>query len=302
MISKKEESPINQTRVEVKPITEKNPTKEKLHQTTQKKKIDIIENNSVKEDEDARVKKIQKQVTEKEQVNPIIFSWLEREDITLTRRITSKKLAAFFERIKIMESETGVRASLFLITNASKEVTLKRVLEIQKKAKNQGLPKLFEGALGGYGAFRIDSQGNIIDIAIMSDINRNKIIRLLESNLLKTSLPQDIIENDEVNYLRYQISDKKDKSITPKSIRLIADRISNEEKVKNQPLKILPYMEGKYAGIDVLLKSQLEGILKIPAYYKAKYNVAPGKTKNVKIHEIDDFIGKELIDNGKQEH
>ena len=283
----------NQRVIAIKPL------KTKILEDENSKKIQI--EDKVKEIENERIIKIQNKTTVKEQVNPIIFSWLEREDITLTRRVTSKKLNAFFERIKIIERETGVRASLFLITNASKEITVKRVIEFQKKARNQGLPRLFEGALGGYGAFRVDAQGNVIDIATMSEVNRIKIIKLLENNLLKTSLPSDIILQEECNYLRYQISDKKDKSITQKSIKLLADRISNEPNIKTQPLKILPYMEDKCVGIDVLLKSQLEGILKIPAYYKAKYQVAPGKTKNVKISEIDCFIGQILDQNEKTE-
>lgn len=227
----------------------------------------------------------------KEQVNPIIFSWLEREDITLTRRVTSKKLTAFFDKIKKIEAETGVRASLFLITNSGKEVTQKRVQEFQKKARNQGLPNLFEGAFGGYGTFRVDCKGNIVDIATMSDENRKKIIKLLENNLSNTYLPSDIIDQTETNYLRYLISNKKDKLITSNYIKIMANKLSKEEKIKSQPIKIIPFVEGKYSGLDVLLKSQLEGIMKVPAYYKSKYCVAPGRTIKINIESIDEFIG-----------
>ena len=70
----------------------------------------------------------------KERVVPIVFTWFEREDVTLARRITTKKLMEFFEQIKKLQLAMGVRMSLFLITNTNKEVTLKRLEELKKKS------------------------------------------------------------------------------------------------------------------------------------------------------------------------
>lgn len=240
------------------------------------------------------IDEIRKTPSVKEQVKPLIFYWLEREDITLTRRVTSKKLTAFFDKLKQIEAETGTRISLFIITNAGKEVALKRMIELQKKAKVQGLPRIVEGVLGGYSTFRIDSDGNITDIALMSDLNRAKIINLLE-NSRRYNLPRELIVNDEKSYLRYQFTDKKDKSINENYLKRYVMTILEDERVSRQPIKLLPFMEGKYAGIDAVLESQLKGISQLPDYYRSKYHISPGKTLNVRINDIDSFIGKEEI-------
>ena len=225
----------------------------------------------------------------KEQVNPIIFSWLEKEDITLTRRLGNKVVIEMFDKIKKIEEKTGIRASLYLVTNAEKEVALKRLHDFKKKATTNGLPDLVEGILGGYSTFKIDKTGKIINIAVMSEVNRKKIINLLEntkgSNLLREKL---VSETD--SYLRYQLTDRNDKSITKEYLNLSIKNILKDERVRRQPLKFLPYMEGKCAGIDVLLESQLKGISQLPEYYKNKYNIAPGKTINVRIDQIENFI------------
>lgn len=70
----------------------------------------------------------------KERVVPIVFTWFEREDVTLARRITTKKLMDFLDQIKKLQTAMGVRMSLFLVTNTNKEVTLKRLTDLKKKS------------------------------------------------------------------------------------------------------------------------------------------------------------------------
>ena len=240
---------------------------------------------------EAKIKEIQNTTTAKEQVNPLIFAWFEKEDITLTRRVGSKKLTEFFDKIKRIEAETGIRVSLYLITNSGREVTVKRLEEIQKKAKAAGLPRLVEGALGGYSAFRVDSDKRITALAKMSQENRKKISTLL-SRSMDFPLTQDLIESEEIEYLRYQFTDKRDKSIDKKYLNFAVNRILSDPRISKQPLKFLPYIENKKAGIDVVLESQLKGVSQLPEYYKSKYYVAPGKTMKVSIDDIDSFLGK----------
>ena len=45
------------------------------------------------------------------------------------------------------------------------------------------MPNLVEVTFGGYSAFKIDKNGTITDISQMSDLNRTKIINLLEKPL-----------------------------------------------------------------------------------------------------------------------
>ena len=240
---------------------------------------------------EAKIKELQNTTTAKEQVNPLIFAWFEKEDVTLTRRVGSKKLTEFFDKIKRIEAETGVRVSLYLITNSGREVTVKRLDEIQKKAKATGLPRLVEGALGGYSAFRVDSDKRITALAKMSLENRKKISTLL-SRSMDFPLTQDLIETEETEYLRYQFTDKRDKSIDKKYLNFAVNRILSDPRISKQPLKFLPYIENKKAGIDVVLESQLKGVSQLPEYYKSKYYVAPGKTMKVSIDDIDSFLGK----------
>lgn len=249
---------------------------------------------------EAKIKEIQNTTTAKEQVNPLIFAWFEKEDITLTRRVGSKKLTEFFDKIKRIEAETGIRVSLYLITNSGREVTVKRLEEIQKKAKAAGLPRLVEGALGGYSAFRVDSDKRITALAKMSPENRKKISALL-SRSMDFPLTQDLIESEETEYLRYQFTDKRDKSIDKKYLNFAVNRILSDPRISKQPLKFLPYIENKKAGIDVVLESQLKGVSQLPEYYKSKYYVAPGKTMKVSIEDIDSFLGK-TNDRDGEEH
>ena len=246
---------------------------------------------------DNKIEELKQTQTVKEQVIPLIFSWLEREDISLTKRIGgSKKLSEFFEKIKQIEKNEGVRVSLFLVTNTGKEVTQKRVSQFQEKAKEENLPRLIEGALGGYSAFRVDSAGRIIDMAKMSKENRRKIINLVEKSK-GFYMPQNLIDETEDNYLRYEFSGTKDSSITKQYLGIMISRLLSDEKIKRQPLKFVPYIERNSIGIDVLLESQVKGISQIADYYKIKYEIDPEKTLKTNINTIDEFI-----DNSRDEH
>lgn len=227
--------------------------------------------------------------SKKEQVNPLIFSWLEKEDITLTRRIGNKRVVEMFNKIKQIQEKTGIRISLYLVTNAEKEIALKRIQDFQKKAATNGLPNLVEGILGGYSSFKVDVSGKITNIAEMSNINKQKIIKLLE-NTRGSNLVREKLQSETESYLRYKLTDRRDKYITKEYLNLLVKNLLKNESVKRQPLKFLPYIEGKSAGIDVLLESQLKGISQLPDYYKAKYDIAPGKTINVRIDQVDNFI------------
>src|SRR5699024_5814872 len=124
----------------------------------------------------------------------------------------TRKVNEFFKSLKAYEDKTGIRLSLFMVTNANQFTTQNRVKELQKKAEDYEMPRLVEGALGGYGTFKIDKNGNVIDIAKMSFENREKIKKLLERTL-RFSLPTELIDETEENYLRYEFTDKKDASI-----------------------------------------------------------------------------------------
>ena len=264
----------------------------------EKEKNRIIEKTEGSTGEmDNKIEELKQTQTVKEQVIPLIFSWLEREDISLTKRIGgSKKLSEFFEKIKQIEKNEGVRVSLFLVTNTGKEVTKKRVSQFQEKAKEENLPRLIEGALGGYSAFRVDSAGRIIDMAKMSKENRRKIINLVEKSK-GFYMPQNLIDETEDNYLRYEFSGTKDSSITKQYLGIMISRLLSDEKIKRQPLKFVPYIERNSIGIDVLLESQVKGISQIADYYKIKYEIDPEKTLKTNINTIDEFI-----DNSRDEH
>lgn len=239
---------------------------------------------------EAKIKQnLQQQKPIKDQVNPLIFTWLEKEDITLTRRLGNKVVVEMFDKIKRIQDKTGVKVSLYLVTNTEPEIALKRLQDFKKKAATNGLSDLVEGILGGYSTFKIDKTGKITNIAVMSEVNKKKIINLLE-NTKGSNLVREKLESENGSYLRYQLTDRKDKSIDKEYLNLLVKNILKDERVRRQPIKFLPYMEGKCAGIDVLLESQLKGISQLPEYYKTKYSITPGKTMNVRIDQIDNFI------------
>ncbi len=76
-------------------------------------------------------------------------------------------------------------------------------------------------------------------------------------------------------------------------MNLLVKNVLGNEVIKRQRIKFLPYMEGRYIGIDVLLDSQLKGISQLPEYYKQKYNIAPGKTMNARIDDLESFINNQ---------
>lgn len=124
----------------------------------------------------------------------------------------------------------------------------------------------------------------------MSDANRNKIIKLLEKGE-KQSLSRKIIVEEETDYLRYQVADKKSKMITHDYLDKYVNQILQDEKIKKQPLKFLPYIEKKCSGIDIVLESQLKGIEHLSEYYESKYNIS-GNILEVDLTTITDFINE----------
>ena len=281
---------------------EKTEKLEKVGKNEKSKKSKKKEIEPKEEKKEEIIEKIEEKIQEelvdeiyfvpKEQVNPLIFSWLERENVTLTKKIGSKKLAKFFDRIKEIEERTGIRVSLYLVSNTGKEVTLKRLKDFKKKAIQNDLPYLVEGALGGYSSFRINSNEEIEDIFEMSASKREEIINLLEETK-GVALTKDLIDTSEESYIRYDLTNKKDKNITKRYLNLIVGKLLKNEKISTMSLKFLTFMEGKAAGIDVILEGQLKGISQISEYYKEKYSVAPGKIMNTRIEDIDNFINEE---------
>ena len=80
------------------------------------------------------------------------------------------------------------------------------------------------------------------------------------------------------------------------------NRLLDDPRISKQPLKFLPYIENKKAGIDVVLESQLKGISQLPEYYKSKYHIAPGKTMKVSIEDLDAFLGTRSKEDDSSEH
>lgn len=253
----------------------------------------IARSEGYTEELDRKIAALQKTPTAKEAVIPVLFIWLDKESTTLTRKIGNQKLATFFAKLKSIESETGRRPSLFLITNADQETTKKRVEEFKKKSEDVGIPRLVEGALGGYSSFRIDESGVVKEVSKMSPENREKIKLLLESSLY-TSLPRSLIDETEKNYIRYKFSDKPDKSITKTYLGMLVGRMLNDERVRRQPLKFMPFIEKNATGIDVVLESQVKGISKVHEYYESKYDISLGKSYKVNVETIDQFLEEEI--------
>ena len=233
-----------------------------------------------------RIEMLQKTPTVKEAVIPILFIWLDKDSDSLTKKVGSRKLATFFEKLKEIEKESGYRTSLFLVTNANQETTQKRIDEIKRKAKDAGMERLVEGGFGGYSSFRVDEEGNIKEISRMSPENRRKVKLLLENS----NLPGSLIDETEQNYIRYKFTDKPDKSITKSYLGMLVGRILNDEKVRRQPLKFMTFIEKDATGIDVVLESQIKGISRINEYYKSKYDIPLGKSYKVNVERIEEFL------------
>ena len=278
---KKEKTNIEKIEKTVKEKKSKKTTKKELEKITEEKNIDEIVIEEVQENI----------IPLKEHVNPLIFSWLEREDFTLTKKVGSKKLVEFFNKIKEIEERTGIRVSLYIVSNAGREVTLKRLKDFKKKAIQNKLPNLVEGALGGYSSFRIDSDENIIEISKMPLDIREEIIEIIEK-IKGVAITRDFIENSEEEYIRYDLTNKREKEITKKYLNLLISKILKDENINEMSLKVLAFMEGNKAGIDILMQDQIKGISQISEYYKEKYIVTPEKIMNTKIDGIDNFINE----------
>lgn len=295
--SKKSEKTVKEQKVEKETKSRKSERIDKSEKVEKTEKTEKARKSKKKEEikEELKPEEVVDEIynVPKEQVNPLIFSWLERENVTLTKKIGSKKLTKFFDKIKEIEERTGIRVSLYIVSNTGKEVTLKRLKDFKKNAIKNDLPYLVEGALGGYSSFRIDSNGNISDISEMSASDREEIINLLEETK-GSALTRDFIDVSEESYIRYDLTNKKDKSITKKYLNLIVSKLLKDEKISNMPLKFMAFMEGKIGGIDVLFEEQLKGISQLSEYYKEKYSVAPGKIMNARIDSIDNFINEEM--------
>ena len=225
----------------------------------------------------------------KEEVIPIMLYWFERDDMTFTRRISIKKLTKFFEKIKQIELKNNTRCSLFMITNASKEVTEKRVVEMSKKAIANDLPKLIEGALGGYSSFKINKDRTCVDLSLMSKENYKKIIKILD-NTIVNDLREERVNRNCQDFVRYQFLYRKDKNIDINYLRSIIRTILQDDKVKMQPLRFIPFIDNSGCGIDVVLQSQLANISRIPKFYKENYEILADKAININMDTIDDFI------------
>ena len=279
----------NEYEKQKKQILKQEKVRTKVELEKNQKELDNREISKKEKNKTSNQEKKYENVVPKEQVYPLIFSWLERDDITLTRRVGSKKLTGFFDKVKEIQEKSGIRISLYMLTNAGKNITLKRLEDFKKKAKQNGLSNLVEGALGGYSSFRIDKNGTITDIAEMSDRDRNDIIEMLE-NTHNVILTRDLVDKTEDSYIRYQITDKKEKNINKKYLNLIISNLLKEDNIRKKPLKFLLFMEGKKAGIDVLFEEQLKGISQLSEYYKEKYSIIPGKIMNVRIDNLELFI------------
>ena len=176
-----------------------------------------------------------------------------------------------------------------MVTNSGKEVTLKRLDELKKKAFKAGLPNFVEGALGAYGSFRADKNGKITDIAGMTESDKENIVKLLEKSKGEL-MSRDLIDNETELFIRYQMTDKKDKNINKKYLNLLISNLLKDDEIRMQPLKFLVFMEGKKVGIDVLHEDQLKAISQLSNYYKEKYLITNSKTMNVRIDNIESFI------------
>ena len=219
------------------------------------------------------------------------MSWINKEDITLSKAIGDKKLQSLFEKIKKIQKATGRRVSLFLITNADQEVTKKRWEDLKEQSEKAGLPGLVEGALGGYASFRIDEKGDTIVIATMSSENREKIKTLLR-NGIHVNMPPEWIDETEQNFIRYKLADKPDKTLPMDYLKFLIRGLLDDKRIGSQPLEFQPFIEKKAVGIDVVLTSQAIGISKSIEYYEAKYNMEEGKINFVNVDDIGKFLGE----------
>lgn len=257
--------------------------KQEEEETGEHNEIEIFEEDS--EDLEEQIEEVNEEPIEKETVNYVKLFWFQREEKLEARTMTEEQLYAFLDKIKQMEEETGVRSSLFLITNSNEYITKKRFEVLQKEAEKRGMPKLLEGALGGYSSFKIELDGSIKNISRMSEVNRNKIITLMSNYGIEDSY----INKDEKLYIRYEFSNENDKAITILSLNRLKSVLENRIRRSNQPIEILTFLEGSYSGMDVVLNSQMAGIAQIESYYDSKYNVLGKQGITVYTNNISEF-------------
>jgi len=238
-----------------------------------------------------QIKKENERITVKEQINPLILAWFGKEDRPMSDIIGPRQLSKFLEKIKQIEKETGIRVGLYIVTNADKEVALNRMQELQHKAKAKGLPKLVEGTLGGYCSYRIEQDGTITDLAKMDNETRERLIDLLDKSPYIGCFRKDVLDPRETNYLRYFYSIKKNPSINFQYLKWTIAQLLKDVEIKKQPLSFVPFIEGDFSGVDVLLQSQLDGLDKLSDYLKSKYYIAPGKTMKANIYAVGKFSG-----------
>ena len=272
-------------------------TDEELENLHEEIKDIIMENEDDEEPEEfeevlveEEPKEDEKKEPVKEQINPLILAWFGREISDITEFTSAKILSRFFDKLRQIQRETGIRVGLYIVTNAGKEVALNRMQELQHKARAKGLPRLVEGVLGDYSSYRIDKDGTITDIAVMDQETRNAYIKLLEKSLYDNGFKKDFLDPREENYLRYFFSIKRNPNITFKYLKSRIAFLLRDPEIKKEPLSFVPFIEGEYSGVDVLLKTQLEGIDDLSNYLKSKYIIAPGKTMKANILSLDKFI------------
>ena len=260
---------------------------EQENQDNEDNTFEEIDTNTTEDDTD----KNKNAENVKEQINPLIFAWFGRENRSLSDFVDAKTLSKFFDKIRQIQRETGIRVGLYIVTNAGKEIALNRMQELQHKARAKGLPKLVEGVLGDYSSYRIDNDGTITDIAIMDKEKRDTYIALLEKSLYDNGFKKDFLDPREENYLRYFFSIKRNPNITFQYLKNRIAFLLRDPEIKKEPLSFVPFIEGEYSGVDVLLKTQLEGIDDLSNYLKSKYIIAPGKTMKANILSLGKFTG-----------
>ena len=91
---------------------------------------------------------------------------------------------------------------------------------MQKKAINNNLPDLIEGALGGYSSFKVETNGRITELSVMSNINREKIISLLD-NTIYDDWGREKVNRECSDFVRYQFADKKEKKFTKIQTKMV---------------------------------------------------------------------------------
>ena len=296
---KLKEEPIKEVKEEPEKVEKKEEPQEEIKEEKKQeqkpeviKKQDIEDNGSTGNAE----KEIEKQnnvVTAKEQITPLILAWFGRDEKPFSEFAGPKQISEFLEKIKELEKETGTRIGLYIVTNADKKTTLGRMQELQHKAKAKGLSRLVEGALGGYSSFRIEPDGTITDLAVMEKNTREEIVKLLESSPYDAQFKSDLIDPREKDYIRYFFSIKKNSAVNIKYLKARIALLLNDPLVKKQPISFVPFMEGDYAGVDVLLQSQLDGLDKLSEFLKSKYYIAPGKTLKANIYALGKFTGEQ---------